>query len=241
MLRVYHSNRLDVLEALMEFIVERDRLDDPFEPEIVLVQSTGMAQWLQMTLSQKFGIAANIDFPLPASFIWDMFVRVLPDIPKESAFSKQNMSWKLMTLLPQLLEREDFTLLRHYLTDDADKRKLFQLSSRAADLFDQYLVYRPDWLTQWEAGQMVDGLGEAQIWQAPLWKALVEYTAELGAAVLAPCECVSAFYPDAGKCDNQPDGAAFARLYLWYFRAAAGVSPGLAGAGKAHRNPSAVH
>ncbi|EPN1903875.1 exodeoxyribonuclease V subunit gamma [Escherichia coli] len=180
MLRVYHSNRLDVLEALMEFIVERERLDDPFEPEMILVQSTGMAQWLQMTLSQKFGIAANIDFPLPASFIWDMFVRVLPEIPKESAFNKQSMSWKLMTLLPQLLEREDFTLLRHYLTDDSDKRKLFQLSSKAADLFDQYLVYRPDWLAQWETGHLVEGLGEAQAWQAPLWKALVEYTDELG-------------------------------------------------------------
>lgn len=180
MLRVYHSNRLDVLEALMEFIVERERLDDPFEPEMILVQSTGMAQWLQMTLSQKFGIAANIDFPLPASFIWDMFVRVLPEIPKESAFNKQSMSWKLMTLLPQLLEREDFTLLRHYLTDDSDKRKLFQLSSKAADLFDQYLVYRPDWLAHWETGHLVEGLGEAQAWQAPLWKALVEYTHELG-------------------------------------------------------------
>lgn len=180
MLRVYHSNRLDVLEALMEYIVERERLDDPFEPEMILVQSTGMAQWLQMTLAQKFGIAANIDFPLPASFIWDMFVRVLPEIPKESAFSKQSMSWKLMTLLPQLLEKDDFTLLRHYLTDDTDKRKLFQLSSRAADLFDQYLVYRPDWLTQWEEGRLVEGLGESQAWQAPLWKALVEYTAELG-------------------------------------------------------------
>ena len=180
MLRVYHSNRLDVLEALMEFIVERERLDDPFEPEMILVQGTGMAQWLQMTLSQKFGIAANIDFPLPASFIWDMFVRVLPEIPKESAFNKQSMSWKLMTLLPQLLEREDFTLLRHYLTDDSDKRKLFQLSSKAADLFDQYLVYRPDWLAQWETGHLVEGVGEAQAWQAPLWKALVEYTDELG-------------------------------------------------------------
>ncbi|QMB04890.1 exodeoxyribonuclease V subunit gamma [Citrobacter freundii] len=180
MLRVYHSNRLDVLEALMEYIVERDRLIDPFEPEMILVQSTGMAQWLQMTLAQKFGIAANIDFPLPASFIWDMFVRVLPDIPKESAFSKQSMSWKLMTLLPQLLDDEAFTLLRQYLTDDTDKRKLFQLSSRAADLFDQYLVYRPDWLTQWESGKQVEGLGESQTWQAPLWKALVEYTAELG-------------------------------------------------------------
>ncbi|MBZ4077716.1 exodeoxyribonuclease V subunit gamma [Escherichia fergusonii] len=180
MLRVYHSNRLDVLEALMEFIVERERLDDPFEPEMILVQSTGMAQWLQMALSQKFGIAANIEFPLPASFIWDMFVRVLPEIPKESAFNKQSMTWKLMTLLPQWLDREDFTLLRHYLTDDSDKRKLFQLSARAADLFDQYLVYRPEWLSQWEAGKLVDGLSEAQVWQAPLWKALVEYTAELG-------------------------------------------------------------
>ncbi|MNV07758.1 RecBCD enzyme subunit RecC [compost metagenome] len=71
-------------------------------------------------------------------------------------------------------------MLRHYLSDDTDKRKLFQLASRTADLYDQYLVYRPDWLTRWEAGALVDGLPEAQIWQAPLWKALVEHTAKLG-------------------------------------------------------------
>ena len=163
MLRVYHSNRLDVLEALMEFIVERERLDDPFEPEMVLVQSTGMAQWLQMSLSKKFGIAANIEFPLPASFIWEMFVRVLPDIPEQSAFNKQSMSWKLMALLPDMLTRDEFTMLRHYLNDDSDKRKLFQLASRTADLYDQYLVYRSEWLIRWEAGEFVDGLPEAQI------------------------------------------------------------------------------
>ncbi|WP_336279780.1 exodeoxyribonuclease V subunit gamma [Cronobacter dublinensis] len=180
MLRVYHSNRLDVLEAIMEFIVEQQPLPDPFEPEIVLVQSTGMAQWLQMSLAQKFGIAANIEFPLPASFIWDMFVRVLRDIPQESAFTKQNMSWKLMKLLPGMLASPDFDMLRHYLHDDDDKRKLFQLASRVADLYDQYLVYRPEWLTRWEAGDMADGLGEPQRWQAPLWQALVQHTAALG-------------------------------------------------------------
>ena len=158
----------------MEFIVERERLDDPFEPEMVLVQSTGMAQWLQMSLSRKFGIAANIDFPLPASFIWEMFVRVLPDIPEQSAFNKQAMSWKLMALLPEMLQHDEFAMLRHYLNDDTDKRKLFQLASRTADLYDQYLVYRADWLIRWEAGELVEGLPEAQIWQAPLWKALVE-------------------------------------------------------------------
>ena len=180
MLRVYHSNRLDVLEALMEFIIGQERLDDPFEAEMVLVQSTGMAQWLQMTLSTRFGIAANIDFPLPASFIWDMFVRVLPDIPKESAFSKQSMSWKLMTLLPEMLDNDDFAPLRHYLAEDSDKRKCFQLASRVADLYDQYLVYRPEWLIRWESDERVDGLDASQAWQAPLWKALVEHTDALG-------------------------------------------------------------
>ncbi len=218
MLRVYHSNRLDVLEALMEFIVERERLDDPFEPEMILVQSTGMAQWLQMTLSQKFGIAANIDFPLPASFIWDMFVRVLPEIPKESAFNKQSMSWKLMTLLPQLLEREDFTLLRHYLTDDSDKRKLFQLSSKAADLFDQYLVYRPDWLAQWETGHLVEGLGEAQAWQAPLWKALVEYTHQLGQPRWHRANLYQRFIETLESATTCPPGYLRASLYAVFPR-----------------------
>ncbi|MGU0044171.1 exodeoxyribonuclease V subunit gamma [Escherichia coli] len=66
-----------------------ERLDDPFEPEMILVQSTGMAQWLQMTLSQKFGIAANIDFPLPASFIWDMFVRCYRKSPKRAPLTNR--------------------------------------------------------------------------------------------------------------------------------------------------------
>lgn len=206
MLRVYHSNRLDVLEALMEFIVERQRLDDPFMPEMVLVQSTGMAQWLQMTLAKRFGIAANIEFPLPASFIWDMFVRVLDDIPGESAFSKQSMSWKLMTLLPQYLDDDAFTLLRHYLSDDSDKRKLFQLAARVADLYDQYLVYRPEWLMRWEADERVDGLGDAQQWQAPLWKALVEYTAELGQPLWHRANLYQRFISALENADQPPAG-----------------------------------
>lgn len=180
MLRVYHSNRLDVLEEIMEFIIERQHLDNPFESEVVLVQSTGMAQWLQMSLARRFGVAANIDFPLPARFIWEMFICVLDDIPKESAFTKQNMSWKLMNLLPSMLERPEFAMLSHYLEDDDDRRKLFQLASRIADLYDQYLVYRPAWLTRWEAGEWVEGLNDTQRWQAILWKALVEHTSTLG-------------------------------------------------------------
>ncbi len=180
MFTVYHSNQLDVLKMLAAALIEGKPLSDPFQPETVLVQSTGMAQWMQMELAGQFGIAANIDFPLPASFIWQMFTRVLPDIPEESAFSKDAMTWKLMSLLPEMCHQSGFETLSHYLENDDNKRKCFQFAGRIADLYDQYLVYRPDWLSRWEEGQQVEGLGEAQQWQAPLWRALVEITADSG-------------------------------------------------------------
>lgn len=180
MLRIYHSNRLDVLEEIIAFIIGQQPLADAFAPEVILVQSNGMAQWLQMTLAEKFTIAANMHFPLPVNFIWQMFTQVLQDVPEESAFTRPNMHWKLMTLLPQMMGDEAFTPLRHYLRDDPDNRKLFQLCWRLADLYDQYLVYRPHWLTSWQAGKLIKGLGASQIWQAPLWREITEHTARLG-------------------------------------------------------------
>nr|WP_113865568.1 exodeoxyribonuclease V subunit gamma [Brenneria salicis]NMN92557.1 DNA helicase/exodeoxyribonuclease V gamma subunit [Brenneria salicis ATCC 15712 = DSM 30166]RBP64575.1 DNA helicase/exodeoxyribonuclease V gamma subunit [Brenneria salicis ATCC 15712 = DSM 30166]RLM31351.1 exodeoxyribonuclease V subunit gamma [Brenneria salicis ATCC 15712 = DSM 30166] len=179
MFTVYHSNQLDILKRLMVELIKRQPLQDPFQQEVILVQSPGMAQWLQIELAGHFGIAANIHFPLPGVFLWDMCRHIFPDIPKESAFSKEMMTWKLMHLLPEQLEQPDFALLRHYLQDDDDQRKLHQLAGRIADLFDQYLIYRPQWIAQWQAGRQVDGLGGNQLWQAALWRALVDYTREL--------------------------------------------------------------
>lgn len=180
MLRIYHSNRLDVLEEIIGYLMDQQPQADPFASEIILVESTGMAQWLQMALAEKFSIAANIEFPLPASFIWQMFRHVLAEVPQESAFTSQSMCWKLMALLPSLLDDDAFAPLRHYLRDDDDGRKMFQLCRRIAALYAQYLVYRPHWLNQWETGALVNGLDSHQCWQATLWRQLLTHTASLG-------------------------------------------------------------
>lgn len=180
MLRVYYLNWLDVFEVLMEFIVECQWLDDFFQVEMVLVQSIGMVQWLQMILVVCFGIVVNIEFLLLVSFIWDMFVCVLKDILGESVFSKQSMSWKLMIFLLQYLEEDDFILLCQYLSDDGDKCKLFQLVVWVVDFYDQYFVYCLEWLMCWEVGQWVEGFGDVQQWQVLLWQVLVSYIVELG-------------------------------------------------------------
>lgn len=179
MFQVYHSNQLDLLKELIAHLMENEPLSHPFEQEIVLVQSPGMSQWLQIELAKRFGIAANINYPLPATFIWDMFRRVLPDIPKESAYTKQAMTWKLMTILPEVIGEDEFEPLRHYLQQDTDKRKLHQLAGRVADLFDQYLVYRPEWVDKWRKNELIEGLSQNQLWQKRLWWCLVDYTNKL--------------------------------------------------------------
>jgi exodeoxyribonuclease V gamma subunit len=140
-----------------------------------------MAQWLQLQLAQISGIAANFNCILPAAFIWRLMAQILPESSNtEKAFSKAAISWKLMALLPTLLTDERCQVLNHYLKDDQHGRKSYQLAQQVADLFDRYLVYRPEWLTAWEEGQQLPQLASSQAWQARLWQALVQYTAELG-------------------------------------------------------------
>ncbi len=176
MFTVYHSNKVDTLKILLVHLIKNAPLANPFEKEQILVQSPGMSQWLKMALAEELGIAANIEFPLPATFIWDMFTYVLPDVPKRSAFNKEAMTWKLMEILPNQLEREEFSPLKQYLKDDTDQSKLYQLAEKIADIFDGYLVYRPDWIDAWEAGETVDEIGDDHPWQPILWKALYDYT-----------------------------------------------------------------
>jgi len=177
MFQVYHSNDLSILKDLLLNLSQARPLADPFAPETILVQSPGMAQWLKLELADSSGIAANIDFPLPATFLWRTFVDVLPDVPERSAFNKEAMSWKLMQILPELLSQEIFEPLAHYLADDPDQFRLYQLSGKIADIFDQYMVYRPEWIADWEQGG--NESAEGQLWQPVLWRALAERTAEL--------------------------------------------------------------
>ncbi|GEM74017.1 exodeoxyribonuclease V subunit gamma [Vibrio sagamiensis] len=180
MFTVYHSNQVDVLKSLLVELIRIAPLDHPFEKEQILVQSPGMSQWLKMALAKELGVAANIDFPLPATFIWDMFTQILSDVPKRSAFNKESMTWKLMRLLPTLLADPLFAPLAQYLEGDDDCSKLYQLSEKIADIFDGYLVYRPEWIATWEAGENLIDLEESHPWQPVLWRALYDYTVSLG-------------------------------------------------------------
>ncbi len=156
-----------------------------FDSDQILVQSPGMSQWLKIQIAEKLGIAANIDFPLPSSFIWQLYQQHIQDLPEQSAFTKPNMTWKLMSILPTMLAQSEFAAIEQYLKDP-QPLKLYQLAGKIADVYDQYLVYRPDWIIHWEAGHndLPDtndlSICESHPWQPILWRALVTNSQDLG-------------------------------------------------------------
>jgi len=192
-LMVVHGNRLEALRELAVAWMRSHPLA-PLENEVVLVQSNGIAQWLKLALAgqEACGIAAAIQVDLPARFLWQTYRAVLgsASIPRESPLDKAPLTWRLMRLLPSLLQGESFAPLRRFLDGDDDLRKRQQLAERLADLFDQYQVYRADWLADWAAGHDrlrtsrggVRAVDEAVRWQPALWRALL---ADVGGEQLA--------------------------------------------------------
>jgi exodeoxyribonuclease V gamma subunit len=187
---VIHGNRLEALRGLAVEWMKRHPLG-PLENETILVQSNGISQWLTLALARDqseggAGIAAALDITLPARFLWQAYRSVLSQregedaVPAVSPFDKPRLVWRLMRLLPALLDSPGFAPLARFLAEDSDMRKRHQLAERLADLFDQYQVYRADWLTAWAAGEdvLITARGESrplapeQRWQAELWRAL---------------------------------------------------------------------
>jgi len=169
MLHLYQSSRLEILLELLAAVVEQP-LDSPLAPETVIVQSKGMGRWLSLRLAEKHGVCANIRFPLPASYLWQLLCEMLGDLPRRSAYAPETLTWRVMSWLSDARRLQQTPRLKAYIESGDDVRR-FELAYRIADTFDQYLVYRPDWITAWEADQRLD-LGPDEDWQALMWRDL---------------------------------------------------------------------
>ncbi|WP_136680917.1 exodeoxyribonuclease V subunit gamma [Neptunomonas sp. XY-337] len=202
MLRIYYANSLETLRDVLVEMVHREPLSDPFASEQILVQSPGMAQWLKLELAERMGIAANIEFPLPASFLWQVFVDVLDEVPERSVYNKAAMTWVLMRQLPELLEKAHFAVLRCYCSEDSDPLRLYQLCACIADLFDQYLVYRPDWIAAWEAGENSPAANTEHAWQPILWRRIVADVTERGLPHWHRANMYETFFQALTKADR---------------------------------------
>ena len=162
-----------------EFCARNAGARDPFQPVTVIVQSVGLGQWLKLRFATQHGIAANISCQLPAAFLWRLYQMLLPNtVPfRESPFDRAQMPWRIMRILKEQSGLSD--AISNYLDNPGDPDlRAYQLGHEISDLFDQYLMYRPDWMMDWQSADPNQIAEKAtsmhQAWQQRLWQLMLE-------------------------------------------------------------------
>ena len=180
MLALYPSNKLEHLSFLLTTLLQQQP-NGVFTPETILVESPGMQHWVSMQLAHTQGVAMNIDFPLPVRFMWNTARTVLGSdkVPKQSPYRREVLTWRIDNLLQDasLMETGAFEQVNKYWRSAGNEleqgAQRLQLATALADVYEQYLLYRPDWLFAWEQNQRVV-FDDMEIWQSEIWRLLVK-------------------------------------------------------------------
>ncbi len=178
------SNRLESLaEQLAEGFGQKPA--DPMTPHAVVISSADTARWLSMQIASYSGLAMGIKFPFLRGMVDELTAAMLGGHRRCSAhYGRDALTWWLYDRLPEFVGDQSFELVAAYLQGGSAQRR-FELARRVASLFDQYQVYRPQMLRDWDQDTAAGG------WQGHVWRALrkdlasEESFVDLHAAVLA--------------------------------------------------------
>ena len=192
------GNRLETLAERLADEIRRDPLD-PFDPERIVVPHPTLGRWLVLALAKELGIAANVSIELPAQFAWSIMHDALGTLSKDAPFAPDRLRWRIYEQVGSLTG-PDTGPVRAYLAD-GDPRKRFELADRLARVYDRCLLYRPDWIREWERG-------ETPHWQAQLWRRLMEGMSEPSHWVAA-IDAFRAASDSFDKVGNWPRRASF--------------------------------
>jgi len=167
-IEVHAANRLETHAHWLAARLREDPLD-PFETERIVVPHPTLGRWLVLELARELGVAANVSIELPAQFAWSIMRDALKTLPTDTPFAPERLRWRIYEQVAGL-SGPGTKPVRDYLRD-GDPRKRFELADRLARVYDRCLLYRPEWIREWESG-------ETPHWQARLWHRLTRGVTE---------------------------------------------------------------
>lgn len=139
-----------------------------FQTTKIITQTKGMNTWLEMEMADQLGIFCNYQFVGLRDVVMEVYTILGGDT--SSFYAKGNMAWVLFEILGQEKVKVHQAELYQYYKEDALLR--MELATKVADLFDQYQVYRPEMIDQWnDINYQAFGCNN-ESWQAFLWREL---------------------------------------------------------------------
>ena len=147
-LKLYISNHIENLaRRFSEHIKDNS---DCFASELIVTQTSGMERWLALQVAQNNGVFAHFQFIKPTSFINHLYE--LSDIEVDSLYNTENLKWMLFRFFKEDEFVKRFNHVAQYYQNDDIKR--LQLAVKVSDLFDQYLLYRQNYIEAWNRGEL---------------------------------------------------------------------------------------
>jgi len=186
MLHLHFANRFETLADRLAARLGRQAPGrSPFEADEVVVPSAAITRRLIIELARRHGVCANVEFSYLAHWLWKQTAQLMPGLPEATRFDADVFTWRILAAFEDAAWSARQPRLSAWLAD-ADAVMRHELARRVAGLFEQYLVYRPEWLESWfreetialpgaDAGAVLD-----QAWQAALWRRLAAETASDG-------------------------------------------------------------
>lgn len=141
-----------------------------FQKHTFITQTNGINHYLKIRLAEKYGVISNFEFLTPNELIMDVAHKM--GNLNSAEFSTENIRWRLFQLLDSADFKEKFPYIHDYYSSDELKR--IQLSTKLADLFDQYTVFRTDMMIEWQNTPLfdTDEVDSRETWQKWLWTSL---------------------------------------------------------------------
>ncbi len=177
MLYLYRSNRLDWLAERLNESLNSQKFSHPLQGHRVIIPNRDNMRWLQFQLASLNEITANIDYQLPAEWMWNEIRKLYPVLPETLATDLDPLRWPVMDLISEDKITESATVLRNYIDVSDTERRLircWQLSGLIASVFDKYLVHRPGMITAWDNDRLISDHHHER-WQKDLWKNLKQH------------------------------------------------------------------
>ena len=154
MLTIYRSNKA---EWLAEILGQELRLNPPeiTEEVNIIVSTWPSSRWLSERISIINDINALVKYPFPGTYLKKLVKRINGIDPNENdPWEKNNLVWTILELLPELISIEEAEGIRTWLKiseigNDQINMNLWDIASNIADIFDDYILYRPEIIKQW--------------------------------------------------------------------------------------------
>ncbi|AIQ97627.1 exodeoxyribonuclease V subunit gamma [Prochlorococcus sp. MIT 0801] len=154
MLTIYRSNKA---EWLAELLGQELRLNPPeiTEEVNIIVNTWPSSRWLSERLSIINNINALVKYPFPGTYLKRLVKRIIGIDPNEKdPWEKNNLVWNILELLPELMKEEEAEIIQSWL-EKSDKENdninlnSWDLANNIAEIFDDYILYRPEIIKQW--------------------------------------------------------------------------------------------